>query len=56
MIRPAIQLSVLRAHLARENAAVVQTCVPLVMLKGDSYRLKDRDLAGRPPAKDPEIG
>jgi hypothetical protein len=26
-----------------------QLCVPLVALKGDSYRLKDRDL-GRVPA------
>ena len=27
----------------------LQLCVPLVTLKGDSYRLKDRDL-GRTPA------
>ena len=27
----------------------LQLCVPLVILKGDSYRLKDRDL-GRTPA------
>jgi hypothetical protein len=27
----------------------LQLCVPLVALKGDSYRLKDRDL-GRVPA------
>jgi hypothetical protein len=46
MIRPSIQLSVLRADLEGENAAVVQTCVPTVMLKGDSYRLRDKDLGG----------
>ena len=28
----------------------------ILSLKGDSYRLKDRDLGGRPPAKDPQIG
>jgi DNA replication protein DnaC len=28
----------------------------ILSLKGDSFRLKDRDLGGRPPAKDPEIG
>jgi hypothetical protein len=44
MSRSAIQLNVLRADLERENAAVVQTCVPLVDLKGDSYRLRDKDL------------
>jgi DNA replication protein DnaC len=27
----------------------------ILSLKGDSYRLKDRDLGGRPPAHDPEI-
>jgi hypothetical protein len=48
MPRPAIQLSVLNAHLTSENAAVVQACVPFVSLKGDSYRLKDRDLGPRP--------
>jgi len=26
------------------------------ILKGDSYRLRDRDLGGRPPARDPETG
>jgi hypothetical protein len=46
--RPAIQLSVSRARLAPQNAAVVEACVPLVALKGDSYRLKDRDLARTP--------
>ena len=42
MIRPSIQLSVLRADLEGENAAVVQTCVPTVALKGDSYRLRGK--------------
>ena len=28
----------------------------ILSLKGDSYRLRDRDLGGRPPARDPETG
>ncbi len=28
----------------------------IVSLKGDSYRLKDRDLGGRPPAHKPQTG
>jgi len=28
----------------------------ILSLKGDSYRLKDRDLGGRPPAREPQIG
>jgi hypothetical protein len=48
MIRPAIKLGLVRADLEGQNAAVVQTCVPTVALKGDSYRLKDRDLARAP--------
>jgi hypothetical protein len=44
MIRPAVQLDVIRADLERQNAAVVQACVPTVALKGDSYRLRDKDL------------
>jgi hypothetical protein len=40
MPRPAVQLSVLDGQLPRENAAVVQGCVPLVDTDGqDSYRL-----------------
>jgi hypothetical protein len=34
---------------ASHHSAEDQLCVPLVALKGDSYRLKDRDL-GRVPA------
>jgi hypothetical protein len=49
MSRPAVQLGLAHSNVERQNAAVVQTCVPTVDLKGDSYRLKDRDLA-RPPA------
>jgi hypothetical protein len=56
VVWPAIELDVSRARLAHQNAAVVQTCVPLVSLKGDSYRLKDKDLGARPPAHGPEIG
>jgi hypothetical protein len=33
----------------RQHGAQLQLCVPQVTLKGDSYRLKDRDL-GRVPA------
>ena len=33
----------------RQDGAQLQLCVPQVPLKGDSYRLKDRDL-GRVPA------
>jgi hypothetical protein len=33
----------------RQRDSQLQLCVPLVALKGDSYRLKDRDL-GRVPA------
>jgi hypothetical protein len=55
MPRPPIQLSVIHADLARENAAVVQACVPLVSLKGDSYRLRGKDLDARPTARPPEI-
>jgi hypothetical protein len=33
----------------RQRDSQLQLCVPLVTLKGDSYRLKDRDL-GRVPA------
>jgi hypothetical protein len=40
MIGPAIQLRVLRADLEGQNAAVVQACVPLVDITGDSYRMR----------------
>jgi hypothetical protein len=36
----------------RQDGAQLQLCVPQVALKGDSYRLKDRDL-GRVPATSP---
>ena len=55
MPRPAVDLGVLDGQLPRENAAVVQGCVPLVNLKGDSYRLKDRDLGPRPGRHSAEI-
>jgi hypothetical protein len=48
---PAVQLGVLHGQLPHEDAAVVQGCVPLVSLKGDSYRLKDRDLRRVTPAE-----
>jgi DNA replication protein DnaC len=28
----------------------------ILSLKGDSYRLRDRDLGGRPPVREPETG
>jgi len=56
MVRSPIQLGVRLARLAHQNTAVVQACVPLVALKGDSFRLKDKDLGSRPPGKTPEIG
>jgi len=34
----------------RQNGGQLQLCVPQVSLKGDSYRLKNRDL-GRIPAQ-----
>jgi hypothetical protein len=34
----------------RQHDRQLQLCVPLVALKGDSYRLKDRDLGRIPPA------
>jgi hypothetical protein len=34
----------------------VQTCVPFVALKGDSYRLRGKDLDTRIGAKPAEIG
>ena len=51
MPRPAVNLGVLNRQLPRENAAVVQGCVPFVTLKGDSYRLKDRDLGRVTPVE-----
>jgi hypothetical protein len=50
MTRHPVQLSVRRVQRTHQNAAVIQTCVPTVALKGDSYRLKDRDLTR--PGKD----
>ncbi len=54
MARPLVQLSVHQAHLASQNAAIVQTCVPFVSLKGESYRLKNHDLGTRPPRQNPD--
>jgi hypothetical protein len=56
MPRPAIQLGVLHGHLPRQNAAVIQGCVPLVITEGqDSYRLRGKDLDTRIGAKPTEI-
>jgi len=40
MPRSAVKLGVLDGQLPRENAAVVQGCVPLVAITGDSYRMR----------------
>src|SRR5438034_5589987 len=40
VLRMAIQLSVSRTHLAPQNAAVVEACVPLVSLTSESYRMR----------------
>jgi hypothetical protein len=50
-----IELNVSDAHLAHQNPAVVQACVPTVSLKGDSYRLRGKDLGARPGAERAEI-
>ena len=55
MVRSPIQLGVRLARLAHQNTAVVQACVPLVALKGDSYRLRDKGLGARPGAQPAEI-
>jgi hypothetical protein len=51
VVRFPIQLGVRRARLTHQNAAVVQACVPVVELRGDSYRLKDKDLGGTTPTQ-----
>jgi hypothetical protein len=56
VVRSPIQLGVRRARLAHQNAAVIQACVPLVELKGDSYRLRGKDLGARPAAEPAQIG
>ena len=56
MARPAVQLSVHDGQLASENLAVVKGCVPFVSLKGDSYRLRGKDLGARPAAEPAQIG
>ena len=54
--RPSSTTTVIRMHIQpgdglrrSQHDRQLQLCVPLVTLKGDSYRLKDRDL-GRTPA------
>ncbi len=55
MLRTPIQLSISRTRLAPQNAAVVEACVPLVSLKGDSYRLRGKDLDARIATKPTEL-
>jgi hypothetical protein len=56
MPRSAVKLGVVHGQVPGENAAVVQGCVPLVSLKGDSYRLRGKNLDARIGAKPAEIG
>ncbi len=49
MIR--VQIQAVDVLEGSEHNRQLQLCVPLVSLKGDSYRLKDRDL-GRVPTDD----
>jgi len=44
-----IGIETVHGPLRGEHRAQLQLCVPSMALKGDSYRLKDRDL-GRVPA------
>jgi hypothetical protein len=44
-----MQIQLRNLFFRRQHGSQLQLCVPLVALKGDSYRLKDRDL-GRVPA------
>jgi hypothetical protein len=39
----------------RPDRQAIWACVPLVDLKGDSYRLRDKDLGARPGAQPAEI-
>ena len=58
--RPPSSTTVIRMHIQPGDAlrrsqhdGQLQLCVPLVRLKGDSYRIKDRDL-GRVPGSTTE--
>jgi hypothetical protein len=55
--RPTPSTTVIRMHIQPRNHfrrsqhhRQLQFCVPLVILKGDRYRLKDRDLGRTNPA------
>jgi hypothetical protein len=50
-----VQRHVLRLRIGDQNAAVVQGCVPTVSLKGDSYRLRGKELDARMPAKPSDL-
>jgi len=40
MVRIPIQLGVSRPNLKHQHAAEIQTCVPAVAIKGESYRMR----------------
>ena len=44
-----VEVEPVHRPLRSQQHAQLQLCVPLVALKGDSYRLKDRDLGRVPP-------
>jgi hypothetical protein len=46
-----MEIEALDRLIRSESDAQLQLCVPLVVMKGDSYRLKDRDLGRVPAAK-----
>jgi hypothetical protein len=55
--RPSSSTTVIRMHIQpgyglrrSQHDGQLQLCVPLMALKGDSYRLKDRDLGRVPTA------
>ncbi len=55
MLRNEVEGGILRARLAHQDAAVAQMCVPLVTLKGKSYRLRERGLDVAPAAQTPSL-
>ena len=55
MLRNEVERGILAARFAHQDAAVAQTCVPLVTLKGKSYRLRERGLDVAPAAQTPSL-
>ena len=55
MLGNEVEGSVLGVRLAHQDAAIAQTCVPLVALKGKSYRLRERGSGVVPAAQAPSL-